>query len=79
LGLIEQLSSSAGEGFPEKDATWAVDHLGADWNEQAVRCAQDYLKMQGFSRKGLIEQLSSSAGEKFTVAQATYAVNKLGL
>lgn len=79
-GLIDQLSSSAGEGFSKADATWAVNHLSnVDWNEQAVRKGRDYLDMDGFSRAGLIQQLSSSAGEKFTKAQATYAADKLGL
>ena len=32
-GLIEQLEY---EGFSNDDATYAVDHCGADWNEQAV-------------------------------------------
>jgi hypothetical protein len=75
-GLIEQLSSSAGEGFSVADATYAANHVGANWNEQAVKSAKDYLSGQSFSRQGLIEQLSSSAGEKFTQAQAQYGVSK---
>lgn len=79
LGLIQQLSSSAGDSYPKADATWAVDHLNADWNAQAVRSGKSYLDMTGFSRAGLIQQLSSDAGDKYTKAQATYAANKLGL
>ncbi len=79
LGLIEQLSSEYGEGFEVADATWAVDHLRVNWNEQAVKSAKDYLEFSSFSRQGLIEQLSSAYGDQFTVAQATYAVNKIGL
>jgi hypothetical protein len=79
-GLIDQLSSSAGEGFSHADAVWAADHSGADWKAQAVLSAQGYLRDgQGFSRSGLIEQLTSPYGEQFTLAQATYAVNKVGL
>jgi hypothetical protein len=78
-GLIDQLSSSAGEGFSKADATWAVNHLKVNWYEEAVKSARDYLSNQHFSRSGLIEQLSSSAGEKFTRAQAIYAANKVGL
>jgi hypothetical protein len=78
-GLIDQLSSSAGEGFAKADAIWAVKHAHADWNEQAVLSAKSYLDMGGFSRASLIDQLSSSAGEGFTVAQATYAANQVGL
>jgi len=76
-GLIQQLSSSAGEGYSRSDATYAANHAGADWNQEAVESAQSYLDMDSFSRSGLIEQLSSSAGEKFTPAQARYAVNKV--
>jgi hypothetical protein len=76
-GLIQQLSSSAGEGYSKADATYAANHVGADWNQEAVESAQGYLDMDSFSRSGLIEQLSSSAGEKFTPAQARYAVNKV--
>ena len=76
-GLIQQLSSSAGEGFSKADATFAANHVGADWNKEAVESAQSYLDMKGFSRTGLIEQLSSSAGEGFTPAQARYAVSQV--
>jgi len=79
LGLIQQLSSSFGDGFSKADATWAVAHVGANWNEQAVRAGQSYLDMKGFSRAGLIQQLSSPYGDKFTKAEATYAADKLGL
>jgi hypothetical protein len=78
-GLIEQLSSSAGEGFPKAIAIFAVDHVQVDWNEQAVESAKNYLKMGGFSRASLIEQLSSPSGEGFTRAQAVYAANQVGL
>lgn len=79
-GLIEQLSASAGSGYPKADAVWAVNQLtDVDWKEQAVRAGQQYLDLTAFSRKALIQQLSSSAGSKFTVAEATYAADKLGL
>jgi Host cell surface-exposed lipoprotein len=78
-GLIKQLSSPYGDKFSVADATWAVDHSGADWNAQAVMSAKGYMKMGGFSRAGLINQLTSAYGEQFTLAQATYAVNQVGL
>lgn len=77
-GLIQQLSSDAGEGFSVSDATAAVDSLSVDWNENAAKSAKAYLDMSGFSCKGLIEQLSSSAGDKYTRAQATYGANQAG-
>ena len=79
LGLIDQLSSDYGEGFNIGDATWAVDQLNVDWNEQAVKSGRSYLDYTSFSRQGLIDQLSSAHGEQFTLEQATYAVNKIGL
>jgi Host cell surface-exposed lipoprotein len=78
-GLIEQLHSKAGGGFPKAVAAYAVNHLHVDWNQQAVESAKGSLSMGGFSRNSLINQLSSKAGEGFTRAQAAYAVNKVGL
>ena len=75
-GLINQLSSDAGDGFEISDATVAVDSLNIDWNQQAVKSAKQYLGIMGFSCKGLIEQLSSSAGDKYTVDQATYGAKQ---
>jgi hypothetical protein len=77
VGLIQQLSSSAGEGFSKADATFAVNHAGADWNAEAVEAAKSYLESTPMSKQALIEQLSSSAGENFTLAQARYAANKV--
>lgn len=77
-GLIEQLSSDAGNGYSVTDATAAVDSLKVDWNEQAARSAKQYLDMTGFSCNGLIEQLSSDAGSKYTKAQARYGAEQLG-
>ena len=78
-GLIDQLSSEYGSGYDIADATWAVDYLHVDWNEQAVKSARDYLDLTSFSRQGLIDQLSSPYGAQFTLEQAIYAVNKIGL
>jgi hypothetical protein len=78
-GLIDQLSSSYGDGYDKVDATIAVDSLDVDWNEQAARSAAQYLEMSGFSCNGLIDQLSSSAGDKYTKDQATYGAQQAGL
>lgn len=78
-GLIRQLSSDAGDGYPKADATFAVDSIDVDWNEQAAKAAKNYLDMTSFSRQGLIEQLSSDAGDGYTVEQATFGVDKAGL
>lgn len=72
-GLIDQLEF---EKFSTADATWAVDQLTTDWNEQAALSAQSYLDYSSFSRQGLIDQLIF---ENFTPEQATYGVNQVGL
>jgi uncharacterized protein YecT (DUF1311 family) len=77
-GLIEQLSSQAGNGFNVNDATKAVDSLNVDWNQEAVKSAKQYLQMMGFSCKGLVQQLSSRAGAKFTEQQANFGAQRAG-
>ncbi|WP_241068398.1 Ltp family lipoprotein [Achromobacter insuavis] len=78
-GLIQQLSSDAGDGYKVADATIAVDSLKVDWNKQAARSAQNYVDMTGFSCKGLIQQLSSSAGDRYTKSEATYGAKAVGV
>lgn len=68
-GLIDQLEY---EGYSTEDATFAVDSLNVDWNEQAAKSARQYLEISSFSRSGLIDQL---VYEGFTYAQAEYGVN----
>ncbi|WP_280403079.1 Ltp family lipoprotein [Nocardia brasiliensis] len=68
-GLIHQLEY---EGFSTADATFAVDSLKVDWNEQAAKSAKQYLEYTSFSRSGLIDQL---VYEGFTRVQAEYGVN----
>ena len=77
-GLIDQLSSDAGEGYDRNDAEIAVNSLRVDWNEQAAKAGENYLDMMGFSCKGLFEQLSSDAGDKYTKSQAKYGAEKAG-
>lgn len=77
-GLIQQLSSSAGEGYAEADAIAAVDSLDVDWKAEAAESAKQYIEMSGFSCKGLIQQLSSSAGDKYTREEAEYGAKQAG-
>jgi hypothetical protein len=78
-GLLNQLTSSAGGGFTEAQAEYAINNLQPNWDQQAVEAAKGYLKLGGFSRASLLQQLTSSAGGGFTEAQAEYAVNQVGL
>ncbi|HTN59428.1 MAG TPA: Ltp family lipoprotein [Protaetiibacter sp.] len=72
-GLIGQLEF---EGYSTEDATYGVDKLGADWNEQAAKKAQSYLDVMPFSRSSLIDQL---VFDGFTQAEAEYGVTAVGL
>lgn len=45
----------------------------------AVRSAEQYLSMSGFSRAGLIDQLSSEYGNGYSVSDATVAVDSLNV
>ena len=74
-GLITQLVDA--EHFSTDDATYAVDSLNVDWNEQAAKKAKQYLNYTAFSHDGLINQLIEA--EKFTPSQAAYGVSAVGL
>ena len=71
--LIEQLEF---EQFAKDDATWAVDRVEVDWNEQAAKSAENYLSFTSFSKAGLVDQLIF---EGFTRKQAEYGVAQTGL
>jgi hypothetical protein len=78
-GLLQQLTASAGNGFTQAQAEYAVNYLHPDWDAQAVDAAKGYMQMGGFSQASLIQQLTSSAGNGFTQAQAEYAAGEVGL
>lgn len=71
-GLISQLEF---EDYETEDATFAVDFLEIDWDEQAALNAESYLEYTSFSRSGLIDQLIF---EGFTRAEAEYGVTQVG-
>ena len=71
-GLIEQLEY---EGYSNEEAEYAAKNCGADWNEQAVKSAKQYLDIMSFSRQSLIEQLEY---EGYTYDQASYAATQNG-
>lgn len=70
-GLIEQLEF---EGFSTEDATYGVDNITVDWNEQAFKKAEDYLDIMSFSKDGLKQQLEFDG---FTTEQINYAIEQL--
>jgi len=71
-GLIGQLKF---EGYSKNEATFAVDYLHTNWNEQAAIVAESYLDYSSFSRSGLIDQLKY---EGFTKKQAKYGASAVG-
>ncbi|OKL48180.1 hypothetical protein BSR28_00235 [Boudabousia liubingyangii] len=72
-GLIHQLTYN-GE-FTEAEATQAVDSLNVDWNEQALRKAQEYVDSgMGLSKKGIAKMLSEKDIAGFTEEQTEYAI-----
>ena len=80
-GLIDQLSSEYGEGYPRETAEKVVNDIEdeglVDWDAEAEESAKNYLDNMAFSKQELINQLSSDYGEKFTQEQAEKAVNKV--
>ena len=80
-GLIEQLSSDAGDGYPQDVAEKAVEHIESDvdWNEQAAKAAKNYQDLMPMSRSEMINQLSSDAGDGFTKEQAEHGADEVGL
>ena len=73
-GLINQLTAI--EGYSTEDATFAVDNITVDWDEQAAKAAKNYLSTMPFSRNGLVNQLTAIEG--YTYAQAEYGVTAVG-
>lgn len=71
-GLIKQLEY---EGYSTESATYSVDSLSIDWNEQCAKMAQNYLDYTAFSRDGLYDQL---AYEGFSNEQIEYGLSKVG-
>ena len=71
-GLVDQLEY---DGYTTEEATYAAEHCGADWNEQAAKAAANYLDIMSFSRQGLIDQL---VYDGFTQEQAEYGATAAG-
>src|SRR5699024_10277346 len=47
--------------------------------KNAVRSAEQYINMTGFSGEGLIEQLSSEYGDGYGIEDATIAIDSLNI
>lgn len=60
------------ENFSRDQATYGTDAQNANWNEQAVRVANSYLRSMEFTRDELLSQLRY---EGFSASEAEYGVN----
>lgn len=75
--IYDQLISKSGDKFPEDAAKYAVDHVKADWNKNALESAKTYQKDMNMSTAEIKDQLTSNSGDKFTPEEAQYAVDNL--
>ncbi|WP_166079137.1 Ltp family lipoprotein [Xiamenia xianingshaonis] len=64
------------DGYTTDDATFGVDHCGADWKEQAALNAKSQVDYGGASEEGLREQLGTFY--KFTEDEIEYALAEVG-
>lgn len=71
-GLRDQLEF---EGFSSSEIDYAIEHCGANWNEQCAECAQDYLDSMSMSRSELYDQIEY---EGFTSSQIAYGLAAVG-
>ena len=76
-GVYDQLTSEAGEQFPADAAQYAVYHVKADWNKNALEKAKSYQENMDMSVEAIRDQLTSEAGEQFTQEEADYAIQHL--
>ena len=76
-GLYEQLTSEYGERFTPEAAPYAIDHVLADWNANALAKAKTYQEIAAMSPAAIRDQLTSEYGERFTAEEAEYALQHL--
>lgn len=65
-GIYDQLTSDHGEQFSKEAAKYAIEHIDADWNYNALQTAKTYQDQMAMSPAAIHDQLTSSYGEKFT-------------
>lgn len=76
-GLYDQLTSSAGDQYPEDAAQYAIDNLDANYKENALKSAENYQEFMPMSDKELFDQLTSDAGDQYTQEEAQYAIDNI--
>ena len=76
-GIYDQLTSEYGDQFDVEAAQYAIDNLNEDYNENALKCGENYKKTMHMSKARIYDQLTSENGEKFTAEEAQYAIDNL--
>ena len=71
-GLIDQLIA---DGFSSKEALYAVQNCGADWNAEAVKKAKALLEDGIYSQAGMAKQLEADG---FTKEESAYGAENCG-
>jgi len=69
--LLIQVLQAEDIGLTEAEATYGADNAGLNYNEQAKKVADEYLKF-GISKKGLTKTLAED--ELFTNSEVAYAI-----
>ncbi|WP_343119085.1 Ltp family lipoprotein, partial [Clostridioides difficile] len=68
-----QLTSEYADKFSPEDAQYAIDHLKADYDTNALESAKTYAKTMNMSTNQIYDQLISEYGDQFTPSEAQYA------
>ncbi|WP_205836020.1 Ltp family lipoprotein [Asaia bogorensis] len=81
IGMLSSVALAEANAEPgaEEAPSDATSAGMTNSQRNAVRSAEDYLSMKGFSRFALIQQLSSDYGAGFSKKDATVAVDSLGI
>lgn len=63
--------------YPTSAIKYAINHVKANWNKNALYAAKKYKKIVKMTNKQIYNQLISRHGDRFTKAQAKYAISHL--
>ncbi|WP_394262699.1 Ltp family lipoprotein, partial [Trueperella sp.] len=75
--LHRLLTSEYGYGFSTEAADYALENVDVDWNEQALKAAEEYRDVYDVEGDELYDMLISEYDGKFTEEQAQYAMDNL--
>ncbi|MBE6882167.1 MAG: hypothetical protein E7489_04100 [Ruminococcaceae bacterium] len=71
-GLVAFLEKS---GYSPEEAAFAAENCGADWFEQAAKCAKELLEFSSFTKEALVFQLEIKG---FTHEEALFGAEQNG-